>query len=66
MLDTDSVGKRSLGASVQSSAESYKDIIMEYIKQSGPVIEVGPLKDATIFIQKGVYLEIIEREVSDA
>lgn len=65
-LDPDKVAQQSLGASVQGTTDSYKEIITEYIKQSGPVIEMGPLKDATIFIQKGVWLNIKERETDEA
>lgn len=64
-LDPDKVAQQSLGGSIQSASESYKEIITDYIKQSGPVIEMGPLKDATIFIQKGVWLNIKERETDE-
>lgn len=67
VLNQDKVLQRAGGASIQSTAESYKEIIMEYIKQSGPVIEMAPLKEGTVFLQEGVWLEIKDRgENSDA
>ena len=62
VLNTDKLGERAVGASISSGAHSYKDIILEYIKQSGPVVEIGPLKNATIFVQQGVWLNVKQRE----
>jgi conjugal transfer pilus assembly protein TraB len=47
-----------LGTGLKDGTKEYKNILIEYIRQSSPVIEVGALKAATVFIQKGVWLNI--------
>jgi conjugal transfer pilus assembly protein TraB len=54
--------QRSLGAGIKDGADEYKSIIIDYIRQSAPVVEVGPLKDVTVVIQEGVWLKIKSRE----
>jgi len=61
VVDTSKIGSRVGGAALKESSEDYKDIIIEYVRQSAPVVEVGAMKDATVFIQKGVWLKIINR-----
>ena len=61
-LNTSKIGSRSLGAAVQDSSETYKDLILEYLKQAGPVVEMGPGKKATMFLQEGVWLNVRQRE----
>ena len=62
ILDADKAVQNSIGSSITSASGSYKEIILEYIKQSGPVVEAAPLKEATICIQEAVWLNIIETE----
>ncbi|NQY62907.1 MAG: hypothetical protein HRT38_04125 [Alteromonadaceae bacterium] len=61
VVDLSKIGSRIGGAAIKETSQDYKDIIIEYIRQSGPVIEVGAMKEATVFIQKGVWLKIIDR-----
>lgn len=63
-FDPGRAAQRTLGESVQETATEYKNIVLDYIRQSAPVIEVGPLKDVTIVIQEGVWLEIKTRQKS--
>lgn len=60
-INTDRMGERIGGNMVKQASQDYKDIIIEYIKQAAPVVEVGAMKDATVFLQKGVWLEIMNR-----
>jgi len=62
ILDADKAVQNSIGSSITSASGSYKEIILEYIKQSGPVVEAAPLKEATICIQEAVWLNIIPTE----
>lgn len=53
---------RSLGSSIKDTSDEYKNIILDYIRQSAPVVEVGPMKDVTVVIQEGVWLKIHSRQ----
>ena len=53
---------RSLGSSLKDTSDEYKNIIIDYIRQSAPVVEVGPMKDVTVVIQEGVWLKIKSRQ----
>lgn len=64
-LDPSKMVSRSFGAGVQDASQSYKDIILDYIKQAGPVVEMGPAKQATLFLQEGVMLNVMEREAEN-
>lgn len=48
-----------LGSGVKEGTKEYKNILIDYIRQSSPVVEVGILKEATVYIVKGVWLEIM-------
>jgi len=54
--------QRSLGGGIKDTSDAYKDIILDYIRQSAPVVEVGPMKDVTVVIQEGVWLKIKPRQ----
>ena len=54
--------QRSLGSSIKDTSDEYKNIILDYIRQSAPVVEVGPMKDVTVVIQEGVWLQIKSRQ----
>lgn len=54
--------QRSIGGGIKDTANAYKDIILDYIRQSAPVVEVGPMKDVTVVIQEGVWLKIKSRQ----
>ncbi len=54
--------QRSLGGGIKDTSDAYKDIILDYIRQSAPVVEVGPMKDVTVVIQEGVWLKIKSRQ----
>ncbi|GHG07076.1 TrbI/VirB10 family protein [Thalassotalea marina] len=54
--------QRSLGGALKDTSDEYKTIILDYIRQSAPVVEVGPLKDVTVVIQEGVWLKIKSRQ----
>jgi len=53
--------QRSLGGGIKDTSDEYKTIILDYIRQSAPVVEVGPMKDVTVVIQEGVWLKIKSR-----
>ncbi|MEY8201085.1 MAG: TraB/VirB10 family protein, partial [Colwellia sp.] len=57
-IDPNDALKHALGGGLKDSTTEYKNILIDYIKQASPVIEVGALKDATVFIKKGVWLNI--------
>jgi|GEM_PF-1623463 len=65
VLDVDEAYKNSVGSAVQDTGNAYRDIVLEYVKQSGPVIEMAPLKEATLFIAEEVWLEIEPTEKED-
>lgn len=54
--------QRSLGGGIKDTSDEYKTIILDYIRQSAPVVEVGPMKDVTVVIQEGVWLKIKSRQ----
>lgn len=64
-FNSDKLGERALGASLKEGSEDFKEIILEYIRQSAPVVEIGAMKDATVFIQQGVWLQIMDRFASE-
>lgn len=64
-LDPSKTVTRSLGAGVQDASQSYKGIILDYLKQAGPVVEMGPGKEATLFLQEGVWLNVMETEAEN-
>lgn len=47
-----------LGMGVKDATNEYKKILVDYIRQASPVVEIGALKDATVYIQKGTWLKI--------
>ncbi len=61
VIDPEKALQSGVGEGIKSGADALQKLFLEYAKQSGPVIEVGAAKDATLFIQEGVTLEIKEK-----
>lgn len=59
-FDSDQALTAGFGSGIKDGTKEYKNILVDYIRQSSPVVEVGVLKEATVFIQKGVWLEIMD------
>lgn len=59
-FDSESAARSALGEGVSSGAEQYNEIIVDYIRQTTPVIQVGAQKKVTICIIEPVKLTIVE------
>jgi conjugal transfer pilus assembly protein TraB len=57
-LDTDKVGRAAVGRGISKGAGELSKIYADLVRQSAPVIEVGPGKDVTILVTEGVQLEV--------
>ncbi len=60
VLDTDQAAKAGLGKGIAGGAREVSKYLMELVRQTVPVIEVGAAKKVTLFIQEAVELEIRE------
>lgn len=61
VFDTEKILQSAAGEGVKGGADAIQELYLEWAKQTGPVIEVGAAKDATVVIQQGVELEIKEK-----
>lgn len=52
------VVKAGIGEGISDAAADVRKVFLDLVRQSSPVIEVGPAKEATIVITEGVNLEI--------
>jgi conjugal transfer pilus assembly protein TraB len=59
-IDTGQVGRAALGGGVSKSAGELSKIYAELVRQSAPVIEIGPSKDVSVLLTQGVWLEVKE------
>jgi conjugal transfer pilus assembly protein TraB len=60
VLNTDEAVKAGLGKGIAGGASEVSKYLMELVRQTVPVIEVGAAKKVTLFIQEAVELEIRE------
>lgn len=65
-FDSDKALTSGVGTGIKDGTKEYKNILVEYIRQSSPVVEIGALKEATVFIQKGVWLEIMDTSETES
>jgi conjugal transfer pilus assembly protein TraB len=57
-IDTDQIGRAGLGRGISNSAGELSKIYAELVRQSSPVIEVGPSKAVSVLVTEGVWLEV--------
>jgi len=50
--------RRGMGKGISKASQNLSDVFLELVKQSSPVIEVGPAKAITLSLTEGVYLRI--------
>ncbi len=62
VLDSDKALQAGIGHGIKSGAHEIQQVFLDLVRQSSPVIEVGPLKKLTVVIQEGVELEIKEKQ----
>lgn len=60
--DSGKIGQRGLGKGVSTASEELSKVYLELVRQSAPVLELGPSIDAGILITKGVWLEVQDYE----
>jgi conjugal transfer pilus assembly protein TraB len=58
--DEDQVARAAAGGGISKGAEQFNDLMIEYIKQTTPVITVGTNKKVTVCITEPAELNIIE------
>jgi len=63
-LNTNEIGKAALGQGLAGGASEMAKVYLELVRQSAPVIEVGPSKDVAVLITEGVWLEIKSYETN--
>lgn len=57
-IDPSQILQSGIGGGLADASEDIRKFFLEYARQSGPVIEVGATKKATVIITEGVKLEI--------
>ncbi len=65
-VDTAQLGRAGLGRGVSNSAGELSKIYAELVRQSSPVIEVGPSKAVSVLVTEGVWLEVKDYATDDA
>jgi conjugal transfer pilus assembly protein TraB len=61
-IDPDRVGQAGLGRGLAKGAGELSKIYADLVRQSAPVVEVGPGKEVAAFLTQGVWLEVQEYE----
>jgi conjugal transfer pilus assembly protein TraB len=56
--DSNQTLRRGFGKGVGSASNELSKVFLDLVKQSSPVIEVGPAKKVTLSLTEGVYLDI--------
>lgn len=54
-----------IGAGINGAAKELSSVYLDLVRQSAPVIEIGPTKEVTAMIIEGVKLEIKDYETKD-
>jgi conjugal transfer pilus assembly protein TraB len=57
-IDPDRIGRAALGEGLSQGTSELVRIYSDLVRQSSPVLEVGPQKEVTIVITEGAWLEI--------
>jgi len=65
-VDTGQLGRAGLGRGISNSAGELSKIYAELVRQSSPVIEVGPSKAVSVLVTEGVWLEVKDYATDDA
>jgi conjugal transfer pilus assembly protein TraB len=65
-IDTDQMGRAGLGRGISAATGELSRIYAELVRQSSPVIEVGPSKNVSILITEGVTLNVQEVATDEA
>jgi len=64
-IDTGQIGKAAAGKGVSTAAGELTKIYAELVRQSSPVIEVGPSKEVAVLVTEGAWLHVEEVESND-
>jgi conjugal transfer pilus assembly protein TraB len=64
-IDTSQLGKAGVGKGISTAAGELSKIYAELVRQSSPVIEVGPSKSVSVLITEGVWLEVKDYATED-
>jgi conjugal transfer pilus assembly protein TraB len=57
-LNTGEIGRAALGQGLAGGANEISKVYLDLVRQSAPVLEVGPSKDVTVVVTEGVWLEV--------
>jgi len=63
-INTGEIGKAALGQGLSGGASEMAKVYLDLVRQSAPVIEVGPSKDVAVLITEGVWLEVKSYETN--
>jgi len=61
-IDPDRVAQNAAGSGLATASRELTKVYAELVKQSAPVVEVGPGKDVSVFVTEGAWLEVEEYE----
>ena len=61
-IDPDQLGRAALGNGVGRASNEITKVYVELVRQSAPVLEMGPAKDVYVFLTQGVWLEVKDYE----
>jgi conjugal transfer pilus assembly protein TraB len=65
-VDAGQLGRAGLGRGISNSAGELSRIYAELVRQSSPVIEVGPSKAVSVLVTEGVWLEVNDYATDDS
>lgn len=65
-IDTSQIGRAGVGRGISNATGELSKIYAELVRQSSPVIEVGPSKNVSILITEGVTLHVQEVATDEA
>lgn len=65
-IDTGQMGRAGVGRGISAASGELSKIYAELVRQSSPVIEVGPAKNVSILITEGVTLNVREVATDEA
>lgn len=64
-VDTDQIGRAAAGKGVSTASGELTKIYAELVRQSSPVIEVGPSKEISVLVTEGAWLHVQEVESNE-
>lgn len=65
-IDTGRLGRAGVGRGISTAAGELSKIYAELVRQSSPVIEVGPSKAVSVLVTEGVWLEVKDYATEEA